>query len=156
MESRTEVLKFRALMVAVVFFLGSALASFDEFMLTAFGTETTATVAKVSHVTSGSRFGGGSPRLLVTATWSEPNGTLRRDDFTTGPDFPAVEGRPLRVRYTPGEDGRARPAGYPNRTGPITFGVCLLAMAVLVFLLYRESEEAYRPLALEGLARQDD
>ena len=150
MDGRTELIKFRLLMAFVVAFLGSAWYSVDEFMLTAFGTDATATVTKVTRGTKRGRFGASrGDEYLTTVTWAEPNGTFRRDDFTTGHPV-GVEGRLIRVRYTPGEDGRARPAGYRNWAPPITLAVCSLAILGLGVWLYRESEEAYRPRRKKG------
>ena len=146
MDGREELVKARGLMVAGVLFLFSAWFSYAELAYLVFGTNVTATATKVTQVTIRSRFGANrGAELMITATWADADGTRRKDDFTTRVDFPVVEGGPIRLRTTPGEDGRARPAGRVHFVALILFAASLAGIAFFSVKMYRESEEAYRP-----------
>lgn len=146
MDGREDLLKTRVFIGVGVLFLFSAWYSFAEFSYLVFGSDVTATVTKVTRVSNRSRYGADrGQQLMITATWADADGTRRKDDFTTAVDFPAVEGGPIRLRTTRGEDGRARPAGQVHWVAIVLFGVSLAALAFFCVKMYRESEEAYRP-----------
>ena len=146
MDGREELIKARVLIGVGVLFLFSAWSSFAELAYLTFGSDVTANVTKVSVVTNRGRYGADrGQQLMITATWADPDGTRRKDDFTTRVDFPAVEGGQIRLRTTPGEDGRARPAGQVQWLPIGLFGVSLVAFAFFCVKMVRESDEAYRP-----------
>ena len=146
MDGRDELIKARVVIGVGVMFLFSAWYSFAELTYLTFGSDVTATVTKVTLVTNRSRYGADrGQQLMITATWADADGTRRKDDFTTRVDFPAVEGGPIRLRTTRGEDGRARPAGQVQWVAIVLFAVSLLAFIFFCVQMVRESNEAYRP-----------
>ncbi len=146
MDEKEELERAKWLLGSIAIFVVSCFFVYDEFAFQVWGREVEATVTKAYEVTKGGKFGmGGSQRLDVDFTFSEPGGLFRRGTDTVRPDWPLPRTGTVTVEYTPGELGRARLKGHTYWGQVMFFGVSLAVVAVFAFMLWREANEELKP-----------
>ena len=146
MDEEEELRKAKWLLGAGAFFLLSCFLVYDEFSYLMWGREVEATLVKAYESERRGRFGaGGSRRMEVDFTFTEPDGTQRKGTTTVETDWPVPANGKVAVEYTPGELGRSRLKGRVHWTGITIFIVALVAVGVAGFMLWREANEATRP-----------
>ncbi|MBY0455877.1 MAG: hypothetical protein K2V38_00920 [Gemmataceae bacterium] len=141
MDAQDDTWKFKCMLVVGVLFLISCFMCYDELVYLVSGQEAVATVAKDYD----SRATRGRTRRTVEYSWTEPDGTARRDMFSPGDSWaPAADGK-LPIRYTPGDTGRSRPVGRVPWAWVGVFLASVAAIGVFGFLMWRESRADDRP-----------
>jgi hypothetical protein len=134
----------RGFFAVLIFFIISCFFGYRELTYLILGKDASATVTKVSVITTGR---GTREHMYrqVAFSFVEPNGTQR-----TGEDNMSISWAPpssgvVKVRYTPGTDGRARLAENVNWIGISMFAA---AMGLLLFFgvrLWLEARAATSP-----------
>jgi hypothetical protein len=140
MDDNKELDKAKWLLGCIAVFLISCFFVYDEFCYLIWGRTAQGTVAKVYE--SNTRRG---TVINVDYTFTEADKSTRRGTVVVGQSTSLRPGYTVAIEYTSGELGRSRIAGSIYWLPIIIFGVSLLAIVVVVVLLVREANEAYRP-----------
>lgn len=139
MDMDNELARAKWLLMSAALFLASCCMTYGEASYLLKGRETSATITKAYEVTQRGRFGTDrGQRLTVEYTFTEPNGTQRRDSDTVGLDWNVPASGKIPVQYTPGVDGRSRLAGHVNWLGIGIFAVSVVLIALFALGLYKE------------------
>ena len=150
-----ELRKAKLFFAGLVLLIVACFFAYQEFSYLIFGKGTSATVTKVSDVTTRSRTGEHTHRQVEFA-FTEPNGTQRTGEDNMSTSWTPPSSGVVKVQYTPGSDGRARLAGHVNWIG---IGMFAVAMCLLLFFgvrLWLEAREATRPIKKKKRRRYDD
>ena len=141
MESRAEVAGFQGILVAGAIFLISCFMVYDEFDYWLNGAEADAHVTKC-YETTGRR---GSVSTTLEYSFTEANGTARKGMSTLEQGWRPPGSGIVRVKYTPGQDGRSRLVGRPPRLAFYIFGGSLLAIGGFAIFIWIDALRATAP-----------
>ena len=128
-------------LVLAVAFLASACASLEELTYLVAGQTAEADVTEVAESTTrGRRTGTVVDRsLIVSYTFTEPDGTWRHATSKVDGDWPLPADGKVLVQYTPSEQGKSRLAGQTNWFALGLFGFLLVVAVGFGFFLLRMS-----------------
>lgn len=143
MDSEHELARAKWLIISVLIFLVSGCISWGELVYLFAGEDAQADIEK-AYETTRRGWLGGSRRVTVDYTFTEPDGSRRTGTDTVPSDWVLPENGKVPVRYTPGEDGDSRVAGQVNWVALAFFGLSLAAVGWFGFRLWREATEATR------------
>ena len=140
MDAGHEIGRAKWVIAAGIAFLVSGCVTWGEFVYLLTGKTADARVTKVVEVTKRGRFGVSSgSQLEVSYDFAEADGTRRTGTDTAALNWPLPASGTTPVQYTPGADGNSRLAGKVNWIALGIFGVLLLTVGVLTFLLIRKA-----------------
>lgn len=143
MDADSEIKKAKWLFGAGLLFLFSCYLTYGELAYLIRGRQTEATITNTQEFVHRGRFGlGGSQRLAVEYTFTEPDGTHRQDSDTVSPEWNIPEKGNVTVQYTPGRNGRSRLAGHVNWFGLALFGISVTVVGVAGYRLWHQAAEA--------------
>ena len=150
-----ELRKAKFFFAGLVLLIVSCFFGYEELSYLIRGKEISATVTQVTDITTRSRTGEHTHRQVEFA-FTEPNGTKRTGEDNMSTNWTPPSSGVVKVRYTPGSDGRARLAGKVNWIG---IGMFVVAMCLISFFgvrLWLEAREATRPIKKKKRRRYDD
>jgi Protein of unknown function (DUF3592) len=144
MDAESESGRAKALLVAGVLFLASGFYAYSELMYLVRGSDTTATITEASKVTKRGRFGvSRGQQIEIEYKFTDADGNNRTGTDRLDEDWPVPSDRKVAIRYRPGADGSSRVAGRIGWITLIIFGVCLTAVCVFGYRLWKEAHDAY-------------
>jgi hypothetical protein len=142
MDADAETRRAKYLVFAGIAFLISSIFVYSELMYLIRGTETTATIKEVSRVEKRGRFGTSrGHKLVIDYEFKDGEGRQREGSDQVDADWAVPADRRVQIRYRPGEDGSSRLAGHVSWGAIIIFTVCLVAVGIFGFRLWREATE---------------
>lgn len=127
--------------VLVLAFVASACAGMEELTYLVAGQTAEADVTELSESTTRARRSGTvvEQSLIVSYTFTEPDGTWRHATSKVDADWPLPDGGKVLVQYTPGEKGKSRLAGQSNVFILGVVGFLLVVAVGFGFFLLRVS-----------------
>jgi hypothetical protein len=144
MDTESETGRAKALLIAGVLFLGSGVYAYSELMYLIRGRDATATVTEANKVTRRGRFGASrGEQIEVEYRFKDTDGNERTGSDRADEDWTVPRDRQVSIRYRPGADGSSRLAGRIGWVSLAVFGVCLAAVCVFGYRLWREANDAY-------------
>lgn len=144
MDAESETWRAKALLVAAVLFVASGIYAFSELMYLIRGRDATATVTEAQKVTKRGRFGlSRGEQIEVNYRFKDADGNERTGTDRADDDWKMPADGKVAVRYRSGADGPSRLAGRIGWVSLGIFGVCLAAVCVFAYRLWREANDAY-------------
>ncbi|MFO0935669.1 MAG: hypothetical protein U0798_04025 [Gemmataceae bacterium] len=144
MDTDLELARAKWLFFSGIAFIASCFYSYSEFVYLIRGRDTVANVTKVWEEEVKNRYGmTEETRLSIEYSFTEPDGTRRK-----GSDFTSLDWTPspnVKVRYTPGAEGRSRFVGHVNWLSLGIFTLTLCVMAGFGYRIWKSYSADYAP-----------